>query len=288
MSSANYIVRVGNEGFASRASSMALNHWHYLSPQRLWGLPKDMPHVKVRTEFMANIEDPLITTYIWFLCNGYNGPGHFVRVGTGIPHSGNGPVANGPLPIPTEVIARLQQGYSHWFNWRPVSTETEFQDQLRQIPAPVPTFIPTLRRVLPGHPSMPLFEALLDGHDQQGRAVTTDRSLEAATLQADLENLRHEQIEPSSEGFVYLIHMTGTTYYKIGMSLDPQLRLRTLQTGNPHTLSIRSTLGVEDMRSAETSLHQQFETQRVMNGNAREWFDFRGGTVEVAAAFGAP
>lgn len=51
MAQVNSIVRVGNEGFGSRSSSMALNHWHYLAPQRLWGLPKDLPHVKVRAEY---------------------------------------------------------------------------------------------------------------------------------------------------------------------------------------------------------------------------------------------
>jgi len=289
MSQVNYIVRVGNEGFASRSSSMALNHWHYLIPQRLWGLPKDLPHVKVRAEFIANIENPLVTTYIWFLCNGYGGPGHFVQVGIGIPHSGNGPVANGDLPIPIEVMARLQQGFDHWFNWRPVSTDADFQNQLRRIPAPTPTFIPTLRRVTPGHASLPLFQDLLNGHEQrQARVITIASSREAPALEADFQNLLREQTEPSSEGFVYLIHMTGTTFYKIGMSLDPQLRLRTLQTGNPYTLTIRSTLAVPEMRSAETGLHRQFEAQRVSNGNAREWFDFSGGIGEVETAFGVP
>lgn len=289
MSQVNYIVRVGNEGFASRSSSMAQNHWHYLAPQRLWALPKDLPHVKVRAEFMANIENPLVTTYIWFLCNGYGGPGHFVQVGIGVPHSGSGPVANGSLPIPAEVMDRLQQGFDHWFNWRPVSSDADFQYQLRRIPAPIPTFISTLRRVMPGHASLPLFQDLLNSQEQQrSNVITITSPSEASALETDFENFRREQTEPSSEGFVYLIHMTSTTFYKIGMSLDPQLRLRTLQTGNPHTLSIRSTLAVQDMRSAETGLHRFFEAQRVSNGNAREWFDFSGGTDGVDLAFVAP
>ena len=286
MSTVHYIVRIGNEGFANRSSSRAPNHWHYLSPQRLWGLPKEMTHVKVRAEFMENIEDPLVTTYIWFLCNGHDGPGHFVQVGTGRHHSGNGPVADGDLPIPAEVMARLQQGFDHWFNWRPVSLDAAFQDRLHQIPAPKPTFIPTLRRVTTGHPSLTPFQALLSGQVHQPAVVNTIPSA-APTIEADLENLRREQTEPSSEGFVYLIHMEGTIFYKIGMSLDPQIRLRTLQTGNPHTLQIRSTQAVPDMRSAETSLHRQFEAQRVSNINAKEWFDFGSDSGEVEIAFGA-
>ena len=243
-----------------------------------------MTHVKVRAEFFANIEDPLITTYIWFLCNGFDGPGHFVQVGIGRRHLGSGPAAHGDLPIPAEVMARLQQGFDHWFNWQPVSLDAAFQVKLRQIPAPVPTFIPTLRRVTAGHTSLPLFEALLGGAERQAAAATTASSADIS-IEADLENVRRERNEPSSEGCVYLIHMTGTTFYKIGMSLDPQIRLRTLQTGNPHTLLIRSTQAVRDMRGAETFLHRRFEAQRVPNVHAQEWFDFGSNSSEVETAF---
>jgi len=142
---------------------------------------------------------------------------------------------------------------------------------------------------MPCHSSLPLFQDLFKGHEQrQARAITIASSREVPALEADFKNLLREQTEPSSEGLVYLIHMTGTTFYKIGMSLDPQLRLRTLQTRNPHTLTIRSTLAVQDMRSAETGLHRHFEAQRVSSGNAREWFDFSGGTGEVEMASDAP
>ncbi|KAL8819639.1 MAG: hypothetical protein Q9191_007692 [Dirinaria sp. TL-2023a] len=257
-----------------------------------------MTHVKVRAEFFANIEDPLLTTYIWFLCNGFEGPGHFVQVGIGRRHLGSWPVAHGDLPIPAEVMARLQQGFDHWFNWQPVSLDEAFQEKLRHIPAPVPTFIPTLRRVTAGHASLPLFEALLGDAQRQAAAATAAAttavitaantvSSAAVNIEADLENLRREQNEPSSEGCVYLIHMTGTSFYKIGMSLDPQIRLRTLQTGNPHTLQIRSTQVIQDMRGAETCLHRQFEAQRVSDVNAKEWFDLGSNSSEVETAFRA-
>lgn len=69
------------------------------------------------------------------------------------------------------------------------------------------------------------------------------------------------------------------------MSLDPEVRLRTLQTGNPHPLYLLNKHTVQDMRSAEMDLHRQFETQRVPNFNVREWFDLYDGTDEVQAAF---
>ena len=290
MARAHYIVRVGNAGIATTVSSRAPNHWHYLSPQHLWGFPRGMTHVNVRAEFEADIENPRITTYIWFLCNSHGGPGRFVQVGIGRRYLGQGPVGNGNPPIPADMMARLLQGFDHWFGWRPVTLNAAFQDQLHQLPIPQPTFIPTLRRVTAEHPSFQLFQALIDGEEHQAAAITTALPAAAPTplaIEFDLENLRREQTEPNSQGYVYLIHMEGTMFYKIGMSLDPQIRLRTLQTGNPHTLQILNTQAVQDMRSAESSLHRQFEAQRVPNVNAREWFDFGDGTGEIETAFNA-
>lgn len=186
-------------------------------------------------------------------------------------------------------MARLQQGFDHWFEWRPVTPDAAFQDQVRHLPLPLPHYIPTLRRVTGDHPSFSRFEDLIDDEERQAAAITTALPAAAPTppaIEVDLENIRREQTEPHSQGYVYLIHMEGTTFYKIGMSLDPQIRLRTLQTGNPHSLGLLNTQAVQDMRSAEVSLHRQFETQRVPNVNVREWFDFGDGTGEVETAFG--
>ena len=296
MARAHYIVRVGNAGVATKISHTAPNHWHYLSPQHLWGFPRTLTHVNVRAQFEADIENPQVTAYIWFLCNGHGGPGHFVQVGIGRRHLGQGPVANGDLPIAEDMMARLQHGFDHWFEWRPLNPSATFQNRLRQLPIPRPHFIPTLRRVTAEHSSFPLFEALVDSEENGVVALTT--ALPAAApappaaappseaIEVDLENLRREHAEPHSQGHVYLINMQDTAFYKIGMSLDPQIRLRTLQTGNPYPLQIINTRAVPDMRSAETRLHRQFEAQRVPNPNTREWFDFSDVTGEVKTAFG--
>ena len=287
MPRAHYIVRVGNKGIAKKTSPSALNHWHYLSPQHIWGLPRDMSHVKVRAEFEADIDDPRVTAYIWFLCNGQGGPGHFVELGIGIRRLRHGPAGNGSLPIPEDMMARLQQGFDHWFEWRPVFTNAAFQDRLRQLPIPQPPFIPTLRRVNLDHQSFTRFQALIDFGEQQTAAALPAALPTASSIEADLENFRHEHTEPHSQGYVYLIRMENTTFYKIGMSLDPGIRLRTLQTGNPHPLHLLNTQPVQDMRSAETSLHRQFESQRVPNLNVREWFDLGSDAEEVKSAFAA-
>ena len=162
MKRAPYIVRVGNEGIAVRVSPSGPNHWRYLSPQHIWGLPRAMTHVKVRAAFEADIENPQVTAYIWFLCNGHGGPGHFVQVGIGRCYSRQGPVANGNLPIPEDMMARLQQGFDHWFESRQVTLDAAFQDRVCQLPIPHPPYIPTLRRVTVDRPSFPLFQPLID------------------------------------------------------------------------------------------------------------------------------
>lgn len=191
-------------------------------------------------------------------------------------------------------MSRLQQGFDHWFEWRPVTSSVAFQDRVRQLPIPHPPFIPTLRRVTSEHPSFPLFEDLIDTEEQLAAAVTA--ALPAAVpaavpsrsaIETDLENIRREQTEPHSQGHVYLIHMENTTFYKIGMSLDPEIRLRTLQTGNPQPLHLLNAREVQDMRSAEMSLHQRFEAQRVPNLNVREWFDLGDGARGANTAFAA-
>ncbi|MCJ1226691.1 hypothetical protein MMC12_003344 [Toensbergia leucococca] len=277
---------------------MAPNHWHYLSPQHLWGFPKDMQHVKVRAKFEADIENPQVTAYIWFLCNGHGGPGHFVQLGIGRRHLGPGPIGNGNLPIPEDMMARLQQGFDHWFEWQPLSPNAAFQDQLRRLPIPHPPFIPTLRHVKSDHQSFSLFQETVDREENRAADADATTALPVvpnsqvidigttpAAIEVDLENIRRERTEPHAQGYIYLIHMEGTTFYKIGMSLDPQIRLRTLQTGNPYPLHILNMQAVPDMRSAETRLHRQFDLKRVPNLNAREWFDFNDGTGEVEVAF---
>lgn len=291
MARAHYIVRVGNAGVAPTVSERTPNHWHYLSPQYLWGLPKTMTNVKVRARFEADIENPRVATYIWFLCNGHGGPGHFVQVGIGMRHLGNGPVGFGNLPVPEDMMARLQQGFDHWFEWQPVAPESDpaFRDRLRQLPIPHPPYIPTLRHVTPEHPSFPLFQGLIDSEEQRTEPAASPVAIPTTgpppAAEVDLENIRREQSEPHSRGYVYLIRMENTNFYKIGMSLDPEIRLRTLQTGNPQPLYLLKTHAVQDMRSAEMNLHRQFEAQRVPNLNVREWFDLGDGTGQVNSAF---
>ena len=303
MARAHYIVRIGNIGFARTSSASAPNHWHYLSPQRLWGFPKAMTVVNVRARFMADIADGATVVYIWFLCNGHGGRvGRFVAVGIGTGVSA-GPErststseAEGRRTIPDNVMQRLREGFDHWFTWQPVRfDEASLQERLGRIPAPKPTYIPTLRCVTVEHESFRAFEALVEAQQRlyplppppslpPPRATREDG---VTSILLDLENLQREQDEPRSKGYVYLIGMADTAFYKIGMSLDPRIRLQTLQTGNPRPLRIVRTTTVGDMRGAESGLHRRFEAQRVLDVDSREWFELKSQELvgEVEKAF---
>ena len=62
------------------------------------------------------------------------------------------------------------------------------------------------------------------------------------------------------------------------MSLDPEVRLGTVQTGNPDQLGLIDKWAVQYMHSMEAGLHQWFEARKVENKSVREWFDLTSGT----------
>ena len=62
------------------------------------------------------------------------------------------------------------------------------------------------------------------------------------------------------------------------MSLDLEIRLRMLQTGNRYRLDLVN-------RRAEMELHRRLGRRRVTNFLVREWFDLDEGIAEVDDAF---
>lgn len=70
-------------------------------------------------------------------------------------------------------------------------------------------------------------------------------------------------------GKIYVIHMSTTHYYKIGLTSGSiQRRIKELQTGNPFLLIPILELSVLNMRLAETILHQKYHEHR----GRGEWF----------------
>lgn len=76
---------------------------------------------------------------------------------------------------------------------------------------------------------------------------------------------------------VYVLHDKESGYVKIGSAKDPQRRLATLQTGNPHELIILRTIETNDDINIEHRMHWMFDDYRVRNNNLKhsEWFEDR-------------
>lgn len=73
----------------------------------------------------------------------------------------------------------------------------------------------------------------------------------------------------ANRGFIYLIKEDSINgYYKIGMSIDINARLISLQCGNPYNLKIVSSYYTDNMVQEEEEWHNKFKESRI-NG---EWF----------------
>lgn len=75
---------------------------------------------------------------------------------------------------------------------------------------------------------------------------------------------------------IYLIHMTGTTYYKIGYTgIDGVGRLGQLQTGNPLPLALIAIWDGDETDEAE--LHRRYFHRKTAANN--EWFNLNSDEV---------
>ena len=68
--------------------------------------------------------------------------------------------------------------------------------------------------------------------------------------------------------YVYLISDNNYTY-KIGISNNPEKRVKTLQTGNDNKLKIVHKILCENFNDVESALHNKYQFLRI-NG---EWFE---------------
>ncbi len=72
-------------------------------------------------------------------------------------------------------------------------------------------------------------------------------------------------------GYIYIIKMGSTDYYKVGSTRDNdtmETRLSELQTGNPMPLKFASIIEDDMYRSVETRTHRKLNDYRMMG----EWF----------------
>jgi hypothetical protein len=72
--------------------------------------------------------------------------------------------------------------------------------------------------------------------------------------------------------YVYIITAEGKeSPCKVGLSLDPWARVRTLQTGCPERIVVREIYGCETRREAE-ALESAFHTANAAHRGIGEWF----------------
>jgi hypothetical protein len=77
---------------------------------------------------------------------------------------------------------------------------------------------------------------------------------------------------PAVAGFIYAIQSPESPrYVKLGLSSNPQARLRNLQTGSPHKLVLIWSFACKNMAETEAAFHEVFDKYRIPAG---EWFDF--------------
>jgi len=104
---------------------------------------------------------------------------------------------------------------------------------------------------------------------------------ETAGLRAALK-LHHTKKLRDAIGVVYLVGQPGTTFVKIGIALDAQSRLDSLQIGNPFRLVLLHT--VPGSRREESKLHSRYRHRRVRG----EWFDDHDGKITAWFAANEP
>jgi hypothetical protein len=68
-------------------------------------------------------------------------------------------------------------------------------------------------------------------------------------------------------GYIYLIHIKRTPFYKIGMSKDPDERLRNLfGVQIPFVVTVEHIIKTDNMALLESSLHEYFANRRIRTG----------------------
>ena len=87
----------------------------------------------------------------------------------------------------------------------------------------------------------------------------------------------------SGPGFVYRMAQSGTNYFKVGRSVDPDKRLSSLQTGQPKKLIITKRVYVKNMLEAEKHILEKMEDNFKKTPGGKEWFN--GNPVEAEKLF---
>ena len=91
----------------------------------------------------------------------------------------------------------------------------------------------------------------------------------------------HKSPEPNDDtdapasrpGEVYLIAQSGSNFFKVGRSVDPDKRLSDLQTGQPQKLVMVERKKVSNMLEGEKRLLAEMKANFVPAPGGTEWFE---------------
>lgn len=86
-------------------------------------------------------------------------------------------------------------------------------------------------------------------------------------LSDSFARMRAEKAARKESGWVYLA--TDGASYKVGRSIHPDKRVKSLKSGNPNPVYLFLKIKVKDSVSVEKSIHRHLESQRACG----EWFN---------------
>lgn len=128
-----------------------------------------------------------------------------------------------------------------------------------------------------------MVDALYDQFDDREIDEYNQGIRHARAEKLALEFQAQESLDPRDEptpGFIYLIHGEGTAWYKIGLSIHPNLRVKQLGTRSPFPLVIVDCFDVDDMESVEAWWHETFAHKRKYG----EWFELDEPDIDLFVA----
>ena len=91
--------------------------------------------------------------------------------------------------------------------------------------------------------------------------------------------MQSAQLTQSGVGIVYFIKCDagdGINRVKIGQTRDLKKRISSLQTGNPHKLTIYQSITTPGYKKLELELHAKFKDKKINN----EWFSISDSEID--------
>lgn len=134
--------------------------------------------------------------------------------------------------------------------------------------------------------------AIAAGYSEKTAGVIGSENLKKNYLRRYIEKIKPRAIDKmravhvsklqSGSGNIYLIHCSGTNFYKIGFTRQTaESRLRSMQVGLPFDLTLVCHWRFDDVEVIERRLHDRYSG----NGVRGEWFEFSRNELKAVLSF---